>query len=78
MMMTDTELIDWLEDQAKHGACIGLINDDNGHWAVSGSGVQNCPHGRDPEDIDTTFFVFKGEWRNTVREAITAAIESEA
>lgn len=69
MSMTDTELLDWLEKQQ---GC-GLISSDNGHWAVSGSGMQNCPTGRDPQDIDTTFFVFAGEWRPTIREAILAA-----
>ena len=76
--MNDTERLNWLEKQAKNGCCIGLVHDDNGHWAVSGSGIQNCPVGRDPEDIDTTFFVFKGEWRNTIREAIDAAIEDDS
>lgn len=68
--MTDTELLNYLEDACKKGSCLGLINDDNGHWAVSDSGVQSCPEGRDPQEIDTTFFVFPGEWKNTVREAI--------
>ena len=73
--MTDTELFDWLEKACKNGACVGLINDDNGHWAVSTSGTQNCPAGWDPEDIDTTFFVFKGEWKNTIRDAIKMFIK---
>jgi hypothetical protein len=67
--MTDTERIDWLEKQF---GC-GLINDDNGHWAVSGSGTQNVPSGDDPEDIASTFFVDASEWKPTVREAIDAA-----
>ncbi len=75
--MTDTELLNWLEEQAKQGACIGLVHDDNGHWAVSSSGVQNCLGGPDPEDVDTTFFVFKGEWRDSIREAIEYAFLME-
>ncbi len=75
MKYTDTEMLNWLDKQ-KH-CSLGLLNDDNGHWAVSTSGMQNCPSGRDPEDIDTTFFVFKGEWKNSVREAIESAIDEE-
>jgi len=68
--MTDTEMLDFLQKACKKGACLGLINDDNGHWAVSDSGTQNVPKSRDPEDIDTTFFVFKGEWKDSIRKAI--------
>jgi hypothetical protein len=74
-MKTDTELLDWL-DKMKHLG-FGLINDDNGHWAVSGSGMQNCPMGDEPEDIQTTFFVEAGKWKNSVREAIQAAIDED-
>jgi hypothetical protein len=76
-MKTDTDLLNWLEEQGKSGACIGLIHDDNGHWAVSVSGSQNVPEGRDPQDIDTTFFVFASEWRPSIREAILAAMGAE-
>jgi hypothetical protein len=75
--MTDTERLNWLEEQAEHGACIGLINDDNGHWAVSGPRAQNCPESGDPQDIDTTFFVFAEEWKNSIREAIDAVMEGK-
>jgi hypothetical protein len=73
MKYTDKELIDWLEERYGYG----LINDDNGHWAVSGSGFQNVASGGDPEDIQTTFLVFKDEWRDSIREAIIAAIDDE-
>ncbi len=65
--LTDTQRLDWLE--AQEGS--GLISDDNGHWAVSGDGAQNVPCGVDPEGIWTTL------WRNSVREAIDAAIARE-
>jgi hypothetical protein len=40
---TDTERLDWIE--ANFG--IALLDDDNGHWAVSGSGMQNVPEGEE-------------------------------
>jgi hypothetical protein len=70
-MKSDAELIDWLQKQQ---GC-GLISSDNGYWAVSTSGIQNVPVGGDPQDIDTTFFVFKHEWKSTIREAILAAMD---
>jgi hypothetical protein len=76
--MTDTERIDWIEEQTKQGACLGLINDDNGHWAISDSGMQNCPLSGDPEDINTSFFVFAGEWKDSIREAIDFYIQSNS
>lgn len=74
--MTDTELLDWLEFQAQQGASPGLINDDAGHWAVSFTGIQNVPE-NPPQDIMTSFFVEKHQWRPSIREAILAAIEME-
>ena len=72
--MNDTERIDWLEAYAKQGGCPALLNDDNGHWAVSATGVQDMPNGDEAADISTSFFVEAGEWRNSVREAIDAFI----
>jgi hypothetical protein len=66
---TDTERLDWLEKQQSSA----LVSDDARHWAVSTSGMQNVPTDP-PQDIQTTFFVEKGEWRPTIREAIDAAI----
>ena len=71
---TDTDLICALEDAAKKGSCPGLVNDDDGHWAVSESGTQNCPP-KTPADIVTNFFVKKKEWKNSVREALVYWIE---
>ena len=73
---TDTELLDWLEDQVKHGACPGIINDDDGQWAVSFEGFQNVPM-KTPADISTTFFVEKKDWCKTIRAAIIKAIKNE-
>jgi len=71
--MTDTELLDFLEAKAKEGWCPCLLNDDAGHWAVVGDGVQNVPLDA-PDDIATTFWVEKHQWKNTVREALEAFV----
>jgi hypothetical protein len=69
--MTDTELLDYLEEKSKLGWCPCLLNDDAGHWAVVEDGMQNVP--LDPlYDIETTFWVEKHQWKNTVREALEA------
>ena len=70
--MNDTERLDYLESITKEGSCPGLINDDNGHWAVAEDGVQNCPMGDEPVDIQTTFFIEAKDWHPTIREAIDA------
>ena len=64
-----------LEALAKEGFCPNLLNDDNGHWALVFDGFQSVPFGDDPEDISTTFFVFKDQWKDTVREAIIYSLE---
>jgi hypothetical protein len=71
---TDTDRLNWLETEANG---IGLVHDDNRHWAVSGTGMQNVVTGDDPHDVQTTFFVEAREWRKTIREAIDAAMDGE-
>ncbi|HEV8364578.1 MAG TPA: hypothetical protein VGQ52_13770 [Gemmatimonadaceae bacterium] len=74
---TDTGLLDGLEQAAGEGACPGIINDDNGHWAVSDSGIQNVPMDDGPADINTTFFVTADQWKPTIREAIRAYLDED-
>lgn len=68
--MTDSELLDWLEKQ--QGSA--LVSDDDKHWAVVTTGVQNVPE-KTPADIQTIFLILADEWKPTIREAILAAIE---
>ena len=70
--MTDTERLDWLEEQ---DGC-GLISDDAGRWAVTGDGMQNAPSRRRAGAISTSFVVMASEWRRSVREAIDAAMNA--
>jgi hypothetical protein len=69
--MTDTELLDWFEDKGAI-VCAALINDDNGHWAVSTTGMQNVIVGDGLGDVQTTFFIEAADWKRSVREAILA------
>lgn len=69
---TDSELLDGLEKLVNRGDCPGIINDDKGHWAVSGSGMQSIQPGPGPDDVDTSFHVQVTEWKPTIREAIEA------
>ena len=75
-MITDKDRIDWLEKQAKDGCSPGLVNGDNGHWAVSMTGFQNAVCGRKAQDVQTTFCVAAKEWRRSVRAAIDAAMKA--
>jgi hypothetical protein len=75
-MRTDTELLDALEALVNRGCCPGIINDDNGHWAVTGDGMQNVVCGDEPQDVQTTFFVEAAQWRKTIREAIEVFVNA--
>lgn len=55
----------------QHGSGCALISDDNGHWAVSTSGMQMVP-GKEPTDLETCFWVEKEKWKNSIQEALQA------
>ena len=69
---TDSERLDWLEHIEREGASPALLNDDNGHWAITCDGTQSLPDSEEPADIWTSFVVEKGQWHNSIREAIDA------
>ena len=70
--MNDTERLNWLEKQD----CWSLISDDGGHWACVQEGTQTVPE-KDGGDIWTSFVILKGEWKDTIREAIDSVANSE-
>jgi hypothetical protein len=77
--MTDTERLDWLEDQTEKGLAPAIMYDDDGHWAVSFCGSSPCPRGDGrgyDEPVDLGTFVEPEEWKPTIREAIDYAIAS--
>lgn len=78
-MPSDTERLDWLE---KQGSGIALLHDDVARWAVSQCGMQPIEdeHGLitdRPISGVWSNVVERHEWRNSVREAIDAAMETE-
>lgn len=75
--MNDKQRIDWLEYKVRHGSCPGLINDDNGHWALVFDGFQSVACGSKPVDVQTTFFVKAKDWRPTIRKAIDAVMAKD-
>ena len=74
---SDKELLDGLEERVNTGSCPGVINDDNGHWAVTDDGMQDVSWGDSPMSIATTFFVEAARWKDTVRQAIDAYLDYE-
>lgn len=72
----DAERLDFFVSEAERGACPALLNDDNGHWAVSYEGTQNAPMQEGPQDIWTSFVVPESDWLGSPRDAIDAAIDA--
>ena len=70
-MRTDTERLDWLEEQF---GC-ALVNDDNGHWACVYDGIQTVPDSESAIDMSTSFWIEKDKWHNSVREAVDSAMD---
>jgi len=58
-----------MEELSHLGQCPCLLNDDNGHWAISSDGYQTVVTG-EPQDVETHFFVEAKQWKNTSREAL--------
>lgn len=74
MSKTDSELLDWLENNAEGYA---LVSDDNGHWACVCDGIQNMVFDDKATDMETFFWIEKDKWCNSVREAILSAIDED-
>jgi hypothetical protein len=60
------------EEMANDGYCPALLFDDNGRWAVSTDGTQTLNF-ESPCDVNTSFFVAKENWKDTIGTAICLA-----
>ena len=69
----------YMQAMMDEGSCVGLINDDFGHWAVVSDGIQNCPDSKSynkekkewkPFDVSTSFFIEKKEFAKTIGKAL--------
>lgn len=65
-----------LEELTKLGWAPCLLYDDEGHWAVSGDGMQDVAIG-DPIDMNMIHFIEKDMWKNNIREAISYYLNKE-
>jgi len=61
---------------SKIGLCPALLFDDNGHWAVSFSGIQNVSSSDEPIDTQSTFYCAKESWKDYIKDALIYAIEN--
>lgn len=59
------------------GLCPNLLNDDNDHWAVAYDGFQSLPQDDNPDDVVTTVWIEKRQWKKTIREALIYSLEDE-
>ena len=77
-MITDKQRLDWLE---KHGMGIGLIHDDESHWIVAGSGMQQIRSTMKPGEMwGTTYLVDKADakgFKRKLRVAVDYAIRQD-
>lgn len=80
LKMTDKEIkINFCKIMKKimnKGGAESLINDDNGHWAIVGCGVQNVTSGDLPIETHTTFFIEQSEFSKTIPGALRIWAES--
>lgn len=69
---------DFIMDQlANMGHCPNLLNDDNGHWAVTCDGYQNVVFGDETQDVETHFYVEAKQWKDTPKEALKVYLTEE-
>ena len=66
-----------LNQLSRLGMAINVLNDDNGHWAVTADGYQSVTYGDDPVDVDTHFWVSARHWKPTLREALKFFLDDE-
>jgi len=77
---TDVLAVDFvLESLTKLGCAPQVIYDDNGHFAISGSGMSPVPmtdSGKFETSESFTSFVEPDEWYDTIREALNHYLKS--
>ena len=66
-----------MERLSEIGYCPDLLNDDNGHWAISFEGYQTVALSDDPQDINTEHYILACQWKTTIKEALIYALEND-
>jgi hypothetical protein len=64
-----------IEELTKLGQSPCLLYDDNGHFAISGDGVQSISI--DIEDQELIHFIEKDMWKDSIREALDHYLNNE-
>lgn len=59
-----------LIELTKLGHAPNLLYDDNGKFAIEGSGFQTVAFGDEPVDMEMQFFIEAEYWKDTPREAL--------
>ena len=59
-----------IEELTKLGQAPCLLYDDDGRFAICGTGMQNVVFGDEAQDINLSHYVRASEWKGTCREAL--------
>ena len=65
-----------IEELTKLGEAPCILYDDNGHFAITGDGMQTVCSGDEPMDCDLQFSVEAECWKDTMREALEHYLNS--
>ena len=64
-----------IDELTKLGQAPCLLYDDNGHFAITGDGMQSISV--DIDDQELTHFIEKDMWKDTIREALDYYLNNE-
>ena len=65
-----------LEELTNLGWAPCLLYDDDGHWAITGTGMQSIGS-ESPDDCELSHFVKKEEWKDSIRKALDYYLDNE-
>lgn len=65
-----------IEELTKLGWGPCLIYDDNGNFAITGTGMQSISE-EDPDDCELIHIIEKKDWKPTIREALNYYLDNE-
>jgi hypothetical protein len=70
LCMVERYFCDYMQQIMEIGGGESLVQDDNGHWAIAGDGVQNIVAGKKPSDLQTSFSIKAGDFSDTIGGAL--------
>ena len=66
-----------MEELTKLGWAPCLLYDDDGHWAISGEGMQSIPMDEHQETGEDWISHWVSEWHDTIRQALDNYLDTE-